>query len=109
MRGEPQRTALDPLEGIDDVNHIQDGQFVQRAGQDEASVQASLRLDHSGAAQGLEDLGQVAGRDLGLLGNLLRRPRAPGIRAQHHHGSQCVLGSQGAHDKSLDQKLISGS
>ena len=43
MRGDPQWTAFDPLQGIDGIDHIQDRQFVQRVRQDKPPVQASLR------------------------------------------------------------------
>jgi hypothetical protein len=57
MLGEPQWTAFDSLQGIDSIDDIQDGQFVQRPGKDETAVQASLRLNKTCPAQCLEDLG----------------------------------------------------
>ena len=71
MAGDMQGATVDAVDRIHSHDGVQQGDLGRRTGQDVPAMEAPLGRRQPGAGQLLQDLGQVADRHLGMLGDLL--------------------------------------
>lgn len=86
---------MDALYGVDSVDDVQDCKLVGSAGEQTAAMQAAMRVDDAAAAEGLEDLVEVAHGDAGGVGNFTCGSRSMEVLGEEGHGPEGVFGSLG--------------
>ena len=70
-----ERTARDPFDGIDRVDHVQQGEVIERTSQHKATANPPLRVDQASLAQALKHLREIALRHTSDLRDRPRRHR----------------------------------
>jgi len=82
----------DSLDGVDCLDHIQEGDLGRILSEREPPMESSLGLHEPCAAQGLEDLGEVPGTNVGSLRDLARGLGLGRVVGQPGQGLHGVLG-----------------
>ncbi len=86
------RTCVNPLNRVDRVDYIEDGDLQGRFGQGEAAALAALREYELGTDEGLKNLGEIRLWNLGSLSYLWRQHRFTVAVGQDNDCSECIFG-----------------
>ncbi len=91
LRGGRNLLAGGPLQRLDGVDDVEQGDLAGRLGERDAAADSATGVDQSAAAHRLEHLGQVGAGHLRLRGNVLGGGGSRRVGRQLHHGSQGVF------------------
>lgn len=91
VRRQSDRTPRDPLQWINGIDDIENGNLASLFGQRYASTSSSPRSQHASACQRLDHFAQIRRWNLRRPRDFFRRARARSLSSDKRHRAQCIF------------------